>query len=186
MISDPRALKALAHPHRMAALDELSAHGPLTATECAAAVGTTPSAMSYHLRELARWGFVERVEPAVDGRERPWRAVPGVGATLQLDDPDVGPAAMAAADSVTREVLDRTAQRLAALYTRQASQPAEWRQADLGMLSSDTWLTADEAREFADLRAAFLTRVQGRTATDRPGGSRRVRVVTIVVPLELD
>ena len=33
----------------------------------------SPSALSYHLRALARWKFVEEAEGGV-GRERPWRA----------------------------------------------------------------------------------------------------------------
>src|SRR5881409_1064673 len=66
-------MRALAHPTRLALLDHLHAVDQATATECAAAVGESPSALSYHLRALARWGFVEEGEGGV-GRERPWRA----------------------------------------------------------------------------------------------------------------
>jgi FAD/FMN-containing dehydrogenase len=44
-----------------------------TATECAAEVGESAASCSYHLRTLARNGFVEGV-PTGDGRERRWRA----------------------------------------------------------------------------------------------------------------
>ena len=52
MLTDPRAIKALAHPARLAVIDELFAGRQLTATECAEIAGLSPSAMSYHLRAL--------------------------------------------------------------------------------------------------------------------------------------
>ncbi len=72
-VTDPRALRALAHPVRVALLDHLVAVGPQTASECAPAVGASASSCSWHLRHLARFGFVEETE-STDGRERPWRA----------------------------------------------------------------------------------------------------------------
>lgn len=72
-VTDPRALHALAHPTRVALLDHLMATGARTASQCAEAVGESASTCSWHMRQLARFGFVERVESA-DGRERPWRA----------------------------------------------------------------------------------------------------------------
>jgi DNA-binding MarR family transcriptional regulator len=72
-VTDPRALQALAHPTRVNLLDHLLAMGPRTASQCAEAVGESASSCSWHMRQLARFGFVERVESA-DGRERPWRA----------------------------------------------------------------------------------------------------------------
>ncbi|HEY3181495.1 MAG TPA: helix-turn-helix domain-containing protein [Gaiellaceae bacterium] len=66
-------MRALAHPTRLALLDHLHAVDQATATECAAVIGESPSALSYHLRALARWRFVEEGEGGV-GRERPWRA----------------------------------------------------------------------------------------------------------------
>ncbi|HZT53310.1 MAG TPA: winged helix-turn-helix domain-containing protein [Gaiellaceae bacterium] len=72
-ITDPRAMRALAHPVRLDLLAALG-EGPLTATQCSERVGESPQSCSYHLRTLARHGFVERVE-AGNGRERPWRKV---------------------------------------------------------------------------------------------------------------
>src|SRR5579875_3782688 len=74
-LTDPRMMRALAHPARIAILQHLAIEGPATATECAEVAGLSPSACSYHLRALARYGFVEE-DPAaaVDGRQRPWRA----------------------------------------------------------------------------------------------------------------
>ncbi|HJU37657.1 MAG TPA: winged helix-turn-helix domain-containing protein [Gaiellaceae bacterium] len=72
-VTDPRAMRALAHPVRLDLLATL-AGGPKTATECAEAVGESPQSCSYHLRTLAKYGFVERAE-ASNGKERPWRKV---------------------------------------------------------------------------------------------------------------
>lgn len=71
-LTDPRAIRVLAHEVRQQLLDELSGGEVLTATEAAQRCGITPSAMSYHLRAMERWGIVERVE-STDGRERPWK-----------------------------------------------------------------------------------------------------------------
>src|SRR5580700_9433859 len=74
-LTDPRMMRALAHPARIAIWTHLGLRGPATATECAAVAGLSPSACSYHLRTLARYGFVaEDRSSSADGRERPWRA----------------------------------------------------------------------------------------------------------------
>jgi hypothetical protein len=66
-LTDPGAVRALAHPGRYAILERLQLEGPATATECAQVAGLTPSACSYHLRLLARHGFVEdQVEWTLD------------------------------------------------------------------------------------------------------------------------
>lgn len=71
-LTDPRAMRVLAHEVRQQLLEELGGGEVLTATEAAQRCGITPSAMSYHLRAMERWGIVERVD-SEDGRERPWR-----------------------------------------------------------------------------------------------------------------
>jgi DNA-binding transcriptional ArsR family regulator len=98
-VGTPDELAALAHPLRLDLLNHLMSNGPATASQCARAVGDTPSNCSYHLRYLARHGLVEPAppEPAPetradgegpadpettairepgqrDNRERPWRA----------------------------------------------------------------------------------------------------------------
>src|SRR5690606_21557592 len=58
-IRDARVLRAVAHPLRLGILDELLKDGPLTATELAERLGETPANCSWHLRQLARYGFIE-------------------------------------------------------------------------------------------------------------------------------
>lgn len=74
-ISDPQAIRALAHEARLEVLEELfSSQATRTATELASRCHLTPSAMSYHLRALEKYGYVERSASEGDGRERRWKA----------------------------------------------------------------------------------------------------------------
>lgn len=86
VVDGPQALRALAHPVRLKAIAELfSSQQPRTATELAQLCGTSPSAVSYHLRSLARWGVVSRAPASADTRERPWQAA---GAKLRISNSD--------------------------------------------------------------------------------------------------
>ncbi|NJQ03859.1 ArsR/SmtB family transcription factor [Streptomyces zingiberis] len=70
---DSEALKALTHPLRIRLLGALRQDGPATATELARATAQSSASTSYHLRVLARHGFVAEATHR-DGRERRWRA----------------------------------------------------------------------------------------------------------------
>ncbi|MFI6298270.1 ArsR/SmtB family transcription factor [Nonomuraea sp. NPDC050790] len=72
-ITDPEVLKVVAHPLRVRMLGMLRADGPATASQLARRVGESSGSTSYHLRELAKYGFIEE-DPSTDGRERRWRA----------------------------------------------------------------------------------------------------------------
>jgi DNA-binding transcriptional ArsR family regulator len=74
-ITDPKAMRALAHPTRMAAMRQLQRHGPATATQLADVVGASPSVLSWHLRHLQSFGLVNEWDGGTDGRERWWQAV---------------------------------------------------------------------------------------------------------------
>lgn len=74
-ITDPKAIRALAHAARLEVISELySTQLGRTATELAVQTGLTPSAMSYHLRALQKWGIVAPAEASGDARERRWKA----------------------------------------------------------------------------------------------------------------
>src|SRR5262245_42432984 len=92
-MTDPKVIRALAHPARVAILAFLG-DGPATATECSTAAGQSPSSCSYHLRTLAELGFVAEVA-SDDARERKWRLkVKGHGVPKRAQD---SPAVLAAA-----------------------------------------------------------------------------------------
>src|ERR1700747_1460038 len=71
---NPRSIRALAHPARLAIIDALATGEELTATQCAELTGLSPSATAYHLKFLERYGFAEAAPSRPDRRERPWRA----------------------------------------------------------------------------------------------------------------
>ena len=72
-LTDPRALRAYAHPVRMKLIGLLRAHGPLTATQAGKLLGESSGTCSFHLRQLAKYGLVEETGGGT-GREKPWRA----------------------------------------------------------------------------------------------------------------
>lgn len=69
-------MKALAHPLRQRIFHHLAFAGPQTATSLARAFGESTGATSYHLRQLARFGFIEEDAERSQGRERWWRITP--------------------------------------------------------------------------------------------------------------
>ncbi|MER6137142.1 helix-turn-helix domain-containing protein [Streptomyces sp. NPDC001815] len=77
-VTDPAALKALAHPLRLKILRHLAVFGPATSTTLAAALGENTGTLSYHLRRLERGGFIEDVPDRPNSRERWWRGVRGL------------------------------------------------------------------------------------------------------------
>jgi DNA-binding transcriptional ArsR family regulator len=127
-VSDPRALRVLAHPLRLALLDRLMSFGEQTAAQCAAAVGSTASNCSYHLRALARVGLVERGESA-DGRERPWRSS-STGLEFGPREGADSPSASAAARAVDELALARDEDLTRRALARHDAQPPEWRSAE--------------------------------------------------------
>ncbi len=74
-VTDPRTLRALAHPLRTELLSLLRAEGPSTASRLGQRVGESSGTTSYHLRQLAALGFVEEVAGQGTARERWWRAM---------------------------------------------------------------------------------------------------------------
>ena len=75
VVLDPRALRGLAHPIRLRLRSELANGGPATATQLAARIGESSGTTSYHLRQLAAYGFVADDPSLGNDRERYWRAV---------------------------------------------------------------------------------------------------------------
>lgn len=177
-LRDPRHIRALAHPARMAIIDALASGDELTATECAALTGLSPSATAYHLQFLERHGFAEPAPARSDGRERPWRAAERRTA-FELDSST--PAGAAATTTVALAYFDRTRAVGEAFMATEHDEPEEWRDV-ASLANTDLWLTADEARAVTSALAAVLEPYRGRALSDHPEGGRRVRVMNVVVP----
>src|SRR5580658_11118855 len=97
-VSDARTMRALAHPVRIALIEALTLGGAMTATEAGERIGESPTTCSFHLRQLARYGFVEEAGGG-KGRARPWR-VTSIGYSLSSVHDD--PAAEIASNAVLR------------------------------------------------------------------------------------
>lgn len=82
-VSDPRVLRAIAHPVRARILEELSAAGPVRAADIARDLGIPANQASFHLRQLAKYGLVEEApDKARDKRDRVWQATANEGYTV--------------------------------------------------------------------------------------------------------
>lgn len=177
VLTDPRAIRALAHPARLAIIEALLPGEELTATECASLTGLSPSATSYHLKALARWGIVEAGQARADGRDRPWKAR---GRSIEVSS-DV-PQRTALAETAVLEVfLDRSRALATEFLEHQASEPAEWRDV-MELANGDYWLTAGELAEISAALRGVLEPYEQRRSGSRPGNSRRVRITRLIVP----
>ena len=96
-MSDPRVLRAIAHPTRGRILDELGAVGPMRAADVGEALGIPANQASFHLRQLAKYGvIVPAPEAARDKRDRAYRLPDERGFRLDVDDISKQPGGKAA------------------------------------------------------------------------------------------
>jgi Helix-turn-helix domain len=179
-LTDPKMMRALAHPARIAIWTHIALRGPTTATECAEVAGLSPSACSYHLRTLARYGFIEEDRAsAADGRERPWRA--RLLAFTMEDRPDT-PAAGRVASRLLAENIRASAEEIRVRYLdRKSEYPAGW-QAASGELFSVAHVTPDELDELRAKVLAILTPYIRLDEAERSPGALPVRIMLDMFP----
>jgi DNA-binding transcriptional ArsR family regulator len=162
-------MRALAHPARLALMAHLGHSGPATATECAGVVGLSPSAVSYHLRALAKAGLVEEAPGRGDGREHRWRRT----AEPYSIDAAPGPDGVAALRGLLESVRAWDEARLRQYLAQLGDEPAEWRDAALFM-DSTLVMTADELKAAGAAVQDLLRPYRKATRTDAPAGARTV------------
>jgi hypothetical protein len=163
VLTDARTMRALAHPIRLALIDMLMIEPALTATEAAEQLQESPSACSFHLRQLAKYGFVEEAT-AGTGRARPWRLIPEA---LSVSTVQEDPEAAVAAGALAKRYRDRQSARLQHYLETSASYPTEWQEAATSS-GSRIWMTAAELRAFAEqLTTTFMEKFRDRS--DEPG-----------------
>jgi DNA-binding transcriptional ArsR family regulator len=179
-IRDPRALRALAHPVRLRILEELGVAGPATATELSERVGESAANCSWHLRQLAQYGFIEEAEGGT-GRQRPWRLVPETTTWgAPGEEPELARAGAAAAEML----VDQDIRALRIWNAAKRAEPAEWQQASF-LSRSLTWLTPEELATVREEIIEILQRYRGRVIdpSRRPPGARPVRFVAWGIPV---
>ena len=150
-LTDPRAIRALAHPLRWALIEALGQAGTLTATQASEMLGESPANCAFHLRTLAKYGFVEEAGGG-RGRERPWRLTfSRMSWPTRHDDPQFS----LATEALNQVWIDRLLTRARRSLTSKASWPEAFGQ-DLGASSSRLYVTPEEARELnAELEKLF-------------------------------
>jgi len=178
-LTDPRTLRAYAHPLRMRLIGLLRSDGPMTATKAAARLDDNVPNCSFHLRQLAKYGLAERV-PGADSRERPWRAT---AQSTSWDDDSDDPAMKAATDQLNTVMLALYAQRAQDYLAVRGDESVEWRAAT-GFSDAVLHVTATELRELTEEVRTLLARYDERGAdrARRPPGSRPVQIIQMAVP----
>ena len=176
-IRDLETLKALAHPRRQRILQYLGLHGPATSAGLARELGLNTGATSYHLRELAKHGFVEDVQELAQGRERWWRA--------PIRDLRVPPRSRqseemrAAVDEMARLQIADDLEHLAR-FQEQRDEMGEWGDAFLDSHGSIR-LTMAELQEFFEDYIRLLNRYK-RPDEQTPEGARTVLTRMFAIP----
>jgi DNA-binding transcriptional ArsR family regulator len=177
-VRDPAALRALSHPLRLKLLGLLRVEGPATASALGRRLNESSGATSYHLRELARFGFAEEVPGRGTARERWWQAVHRY-TEWHADDVDDA----AVVEELEHQVVQRRGRVLAAWLTQRRQLGDAWRAA--GHLNDDTLrLTPEQARQLNDELVAVVDRWAAEHPAAEPAeGTHLVSVHVDLLPL---
>jgi DNA-binding MarR family transcriptional regulator len=183
-VSDARTLRALTHPVRIALLEALLLDGAQTATEAGERIGETPTTCSFHLRQLARYGFVEEAGGG-HGRSRPWRLT-AIGMSFAPASGDSE--AKVASETALHLFRERQLGRYETWRAQRGSYPAEWQD-----VASDSeylfYLTPGELRQLnAEVHEVLMRWFRldgGRVANPdrRPSGSAPVELLLFDYPI---
>jgi DNA-binding transcriptional ArsR family regulator len=179
-LTDPRALRAVAHPTRLKLLGALRRIGPLTATQAGERIGESPAGCSYHLRQLAKYGLVEEAGGG-RGRQRPGRATAPLTSWPPAGDDEDRQEATA---MLSRVVLERYFEQAVEWLERRRSEPTEWAEvSDLG--DRVLYVTPEELEELdrriEALLDPFLERLED--PSQRPPGARPVNLIQLAFPM---
>jgi DNA-binding transcriptional ArsR family regulator len=176
-ITDLAALKALTHPRRQRLLQHLALGGPATSAMLARALDLNTGATSYHLRELAKHGFVTEAEIEGRGRERWWRIVPG---DLRFPRRSAQSAEMRPVVDEMNRLAYAADLELFERLQRESDGLGEWMDA-FPYSRGTIRLTLDELHAFFEEYIALLNRYK-RPANETPDGARAVLTRLLAFP----
>jgi predicted transcriptional regulator len=181
-ITDPTVMRALAHPVRMALIELFGVHDTLTATQASEALGESPANCAFHLRTLAKYGFVEEAGGG-RGRERPWKASKR-SLHIRLDSSELdSERAQVAAGALGQVWHDRVLARIRDVFANRRWSP-EWEDA-AGSSTTLAFLTPQELQTVQDEISAILARHRDdrrRDPAQRPAGALPVEIVAFAYP----
>ncbi|ADB30408.1 putative transcriptional regulator [Kribbella flavida DSM 17836] len=182
LLDDPLAIRAMAHPVRLDLQALLGREGPLTAADAARRLGISQALASHHLRQLAKYDFVEPA-PGKDNRERPWRLV---STSQSWRSARLTSEGAAAADVLEQLIAERALNNLAEWQQRRLQEP-DILVENSGIGHTAVYLTGEELAELEEQISGLLQRyVDERPIDDkasRPPGSRLVDITRIVAVL---
>ena len=184
LISDPKRLRALAHPLRWKLMDLISRERTATATRCAELLGESVASCSYHLNMLAKYDYIEEA-PGGQGREKPWKLISRNHSFSGDQSSEEG---QLAAEAAGEALLDYEFAEAKDRMRRRSLEPEEWRRKATGLNGTEVYLTAAEAAELRERLMELAERHDDRWDNPdlRPDGARPVRIFfTMTVAPEL-
>jgi DNA-binding MarR family transcriptional regulator len=182
VVSDPLALRALAHPMRMKIAGLVGREGTITGSEVARQLGISQALASHHLHQLAKYGFVEPA-PSEDNRARPWR-VTSTSTRFKPEDQD----AQQANELLQRLTVEQAGQELADWHAVRGDVDPEGRWTDLtDVMNGLLYLTVEELAEFRTaLQAVISPLIERRRVGDhasRPADAEPVTFTVVTTPI---
>jgi hypothetical protein len=178
-ITDPIAMRALAHPVRVALVELLGVVDTLTATQASELLGESPANCAFHLRTLAKYGFVQEAGGG-RGRERPWKAADRhITINTKQDDPRAATAAGALSMVWLEHWIERTRQ----VFGSNSSLPG-WEHAS-GWSRAGVFLTPEETTDLREQMRRLLEPYEGRKSNPalRPPGALPVEWTIFNAPI---
>lgn len=165
---NPQRVKALAHPIRLALLEYLSSVDQGTATQCAEAINESVASCSFHLRTLAKHGFVEQAE-SPDAKSKPWRLSETRQTRFSYDTPDE----IAQFSTLGFAVLEQFSERMREFWSAAPQLPEE--AINRALFSNiSLWITQEEHEELLKEIEKVLFRLRERNTHPelRPEGAK--------------
>jgi predicted ArsR family transcriptional regulator len=178
VVADPLALRALAHPLRLKLHALVGREGSITAADAARQLGISQALASHHLRQLAKYGFVEPAS-AGDQRSRPWR----VTATSQQFEPGSSTEAWESVEMLERYTLSRIAAQFADWQERR--EPSSPWATSTGISQNLVYLTVEEMAAFAKAWDELITPLVRRRplGAPRPPDAVPVDITLVAMPV---
>lgn len=178
--SDPRVLRALAHPVRLDLLYLLEREGPLTASRAAETLGLSAKLCSYHLGQLGKYGVIEESGDG-RGRARPWRiAQMDLNYTHRVDE---DPGVTHSADAFAAALLDRDRRVVDSFIRQRHRLPESWRNVS-AMTSTPARLSPQQLRRLRD-ELEDLARRAREESDPAAEDARPVHLALYAVPADL-
>ncbi len=180
-ITDPKTMRALTHPVRLALLEALALEGPLTATQAGELIGESPTTCSFHFRQLAKYGFVEEAGGG-PGRQRPWKRV---DVWMNFSDTNDDPEANIAAKGLERLLFERGVARIRRFYETKAELPKVWQEAS-DSTQAVLYVTPEELREVTTQLLSILKSFHPRLENHslRPENSMPIELLVFAFPVQ--